>query len=148
MALSTPCPFWIRFLSAEFLSKISKLFLSWKLTSNGFIWHPAKLIESYKEFTINWAATIFCFTLLDPLKTFFYSEKNSILTILFEHFFLYIITDGRAKNGPNPCKFDLGSLLLRLFDTYMSIIKLLHNGVQIFSKLYLYYEIVFFEKKY
>ena len=30
-------------LSAEFLSKISKLFLRWKLTSIGLIWHPAKL---------------------------------------------------------------------------------------------------------
>ena len=36
-------------LSAEFLSKISKLFWRWKLTSIGLIWHPAKLIESYKK---------------------------------------------------------------------------------------------------
>ena len=36
-------------LSAEFLSKISKLFWRWKLTSIGLIWHSAKLIESYKN---------------------------------------------------------------------------------------------------
>jgi len=36
-------------LSAEFLSKISKLFCRWKLTSIGLIWHPTKLIESYKK---------------------------------------------------------------------------------------------------
>ena len=37
-------------LSAEFLSKISKLFWSWKLTSIRLIWHLAKLIGSYKKF--------------------------------------------------------------------------------------------------
>ena len=36
-------------LLADFLSKISKLFWRWKLTSIGLIWHPAKLIESYKK---------------------------------------------------------------------------------------------------
>ena len=36
-------------LSAEFLPKISKLFWKWKLTSIGLIWHPDKLIESYKK---------------------------------------------------------------------------------------------------
>ena len=35
-------------MSAEFLSKISKHFWRWKLRSIGIIWHPAKLIESYK----------------------------------------------------------------------------------------------------
>ena len=38
-------------LSAEFLSKLSKLFWRWKLTSIGFIWHPAKPIESYKTYS-------------------------------------------------------------------------------------------------
>ena len=38
---------WI--LSAEFLSKTSKLFWRWKLTSIWLIWHPAKLIESYEK---------------------------------------------------------------------------------------------------
>ena len=33
-------------LSADFLSKISKLFWRWKSTSIGLIWHPVKLIES------------------------------------------------------------------------------------------------------
>ena len=43
--------FWFldQILSAELLSKISKLFWRWKLTSIGLIWHPAKLIESYKK---------------------------------------------------------------------------------------------------
>ena len=36
-------------LSAEFLPKISKLSWRWKLTSIGLIWHPDKLIESYKK---------------------------------------------------------------------------------------------------
>ena len=36
-------------LSAEFLSKVSKLFWRWNFTSIGLIWHPAKLIESYKK---------------------------------------------------------------------------------------------------
>ena len=31
------------------LIKISKLFWRWKLTSIWLIWHPAKLIESYKK---------------------------------------------------------------------------------------------------
>ena len=34
-------------LSAEFFSKISKLFWRCKLTSIRLIWHPARLIESY-----------------------------------------------------------------------------------------------------
>ena len=38
-------------LSAEFLSKNSKPFWKWKLPSLGLIWHPAKLIESYKKYT-------------------------------------------------------------------------------------------------
>ena len=36
-------------LSADFLSKVSKLFWRWKLTSIGLTWHPAKLINSYKK---------------------------------------------------------------------------------------------------
>ena len=43
-----PCNFGIGFVSAKFVSKISKLFWQWKLTSIGLIWDPAKLIESYK----------------------------------------------------------------------------------------------------
>ena len=39
-------------LSDEFLSKISKLFWGWKLTSIDLISHPAKLIESYKTLEI------------------------------------------------------------------------------------------------
>ena len=44
----TPLSFLDWILSAEFLSKISKLFWRWKLTSIRFIWHPTKLIESLK----------------------------------------------------------------------------------------------------
>ena len=36
-------------LSAEFFSKISKLFWRWKFTSIRLFWHPAQLIESYKS---------------------------------------------------------------------------------------------------
>ena len=35
-------------LGLDFVSRISKLFWRWKLRSIGLIWHPAKLIESYK----------------------------------------------------------------------------------------------------
>ena len=45
-----PLSFLDQTLSAEFLPKISKLFWRWKLTSiAGLIWHPDKLIESYKK---------------------------------------------------------------------------------------------------
>ena len=44
-----PLSFLDQILSAEFISKISKLFWKWKLTLIGLIWHPAKLIESYKK---------------------------------------------------------------------------------------------------
>ena len=43
-------PFFLdKILSAEFLSKISKLFWRRKLTSIGLIWGPVKLIVSYKK---------------------------------------------------------------------------------------------------
>ena len=35
--------------SVEFLSILSKLFWRYKLKSFGLIWHPARLIESYKS---------------------------------------------------------------------------------------------------
>ena len=44
-------------LSAEFLTKISKLFCRWKLTWIGLIWCLAKLIESYKKCLQKKAAT-------------------------------------------------------------------------------------------
>ena len=44
-----PCPFLGQILSAEFSSKITKLFWRWKLTSMGLIWHPAKLIWFYQN---------------------------------------------------------------------------------------------------
>ena len=44
-----PLSFLDQILSAEFISKISKLFWKWKLTLIGLIWHPAKHIESYKK---------------------------------------------------------------------------------------------------
>ena len=49
--------FWFldQILSAELLSKISKLFWRWKLTSVELIWHPAKLIESYKKMPLGGA---------------------------------------------------------------------------------------------
>ena len=46
-------------LSADFLSKISKLFWRWKLTKIGLIWHPAKLIKSYKKFPVALKISIF-----------------------------------------------------------------------------------------
>ena len=42
-------------LSAEFLSKNSKRFWMWKLTSIGLIWQPTKLIEFYKKMPIGGA---------------------------------------------------------------------------------------------
>ena len=84
--------------------------------------------------------------ILESFESFFLFEQISFLTFLFyfEHFFFStLLRMDVRKSGPNPCKFDLGSLLLRLFDTYMSIIKLLHNGAQIFSKSHLYSEIVY-----
>ena len=44
-----PLSFLDQILSAAFLSKISKLFWRWKLTSIRLIWHPAKLMESHKK---------------------------------------------------------------------------------------------------
>ena len=44
-----PCPFLDQILLPEFLSNISKLFRRWKLISIGLIWHPAKLIISYRK---------------------------------------------------------------------------------------------------
>ena len=46
-----PCPFWIRFCQLNFYQKFPNFFWMWKLTSIGLIWHPAKLIESYKKCT-------------------------------------------------------------------------------------------------
>ena len=47
-ALYTPCPFWIRLCQLNFYQKFPK-FRRWKLTSIELIWHPVKLIESYKK---------------------------------------------------------------------------------------------------
>ena len=44
-----PLSFLDQTLSAEFLPKKSKLFWRWKLTSIGLIWHPDRLINSYKK---------------------------------------------------------------------------------------------------
>jgi hypothetical protein len=41
-----PLSFLDHILSADFFSKISKLFWRWKLTSIGLFWHSAQLIES------------------------------------------------------------------------------------------------------
>ena len=43
-----PLSFLDQILSADFFSKIAKLFLRWKLTSNGLFWNPAQLIVSYR----------------------------------------------------------------------------------------------------
>ena len=49
-ALSTPLSFLDQILSAKFLSENFQTFLEVKkLTSIGLIWHPGKLIESYKK---------------------------------------------------------------------------------------------------
>ena len=45
----TPMSLLDHILSAEFFSKISKLFWRWKLRSIGLFWHPAQLIESFKS---------------------------------------------------------------------------------------------------
>ena len=42
-------------MSAGFLSKISKLFGRWKSSSIRLIWHPAKVIESYKKMPLGGA---------------------------------------------------------------------------------------------
>ena len=48
-ALSTPCPFGIRFLLAEFLSKISKLSWRWKLISIGVNLTPWQAHWAFKK---------------------------------------------------------------------------------------------------
>ena len=44
----TPASLLDQILSAEILSKISKLFWRWKIEINQVFWHPAQLIKSYK----------------------------------------------------------------------------------------------------
>ena len=47
----TPCPFWIRFCQLKFYKNV-QTFSEVKKTSIGLIWHPTKLIESYKTLEI------------------------------------------------------------------------------------------------